>query len=261
MNLSVVIVNYNSREKTANCVRSIYDNCNNHNFEVIVVDNNSVEDIEPLKLEFPGIKLIKNHINSGMGAGNNIGIKSARYEYLLILNADTEITPGAIESMTAVLEGNSTVGIVGPKLVYPDGERQVSCYRFPRFLMPIYRRTFLGKLFPTYLNEYLYLSKDLDQEIEVDWLMGSCYLMKRQLMAELRGFDERFFMYFEDTDLCRRVHARGLGVVYCPSAVVVHYHGRASAKAHWSVSIFTNRMTRIHLISWLKYFLKWSFQK
>ncbi len=125
--------------------------------------------------------------------------------------------------------------------------------------MPLFRRTFLGRLNRTYLNNYLMKNTNLDEEQNADWLMGSCLLLSRELFVKLNGFDERFFMYFEDTDLCKRINNLNLNVTYLPTATVIHHHGRASAKHHWLLSLLTNKMARIHLISYLKYFVKWGF--
>lgn len=259
MDLSIIIVNYNTAAKAMNCLRSIYATANPFDFEVILVDNNSTEPLDNLLATFPQITLIRNDKNLGMGAGNNVGIRQASGEYVLILNADTEFIGSGMADLLDFIKHNPDVGIVGPKLIYPDGERQISCYRFPSLLMPIYRRTFLGKLNAQYLDDYLYQRSNLDEPLEVDWIMGSCLLLSRELLNKLGGFDERFFMYFEDTDLCRRIKQLGLKAIYNPTVTVKHYHGRASAKEHWSISIFTNKMTRIHLLSWLKYFWKWKF--
>jgi GT2 family glycosyltransferase len=210
-----------------------------------------------LKEEFSGITLIKSERNAGMGAGNNIGATTAKGEYLLILNPDTELHKDALKTMFDYLKANVQTGLVGPKLIYPDGERQVSCYRYPNILLPFLRRTILGRFNKKYLDSYLMNNANLDEIQRVDWLMGSCFLLKKELFDQLGGFDERFFMYFEDTDLCKRINDIGLEVRYLPTATVIHHHGRASAKHHWLWSVLANKMARVHLISYLKYFNKW----
>lgn len=259
MDISILIVTYNQFEKAKTCLASIFaSRMGNLSFEVIVVDNASTEgDPNTFKELFPKIKLIKSEKNFGMGSGNNLAFTEATGEYLLILNPDTELHTDAIATMLAYLKTNGNVGMVGPKLIYPDGEEQLSCYRFPNLLLPLLRRTFLGRLNKKYLDSYLMKNANLDEIQKVDWLMGSCLLLPAALFKKLGGFDERFFMYFEDTDLCKRIHAANLDVVYLPSATVIHHHGRASAKQHWIRSIFTNRMARVHLTSYIKYFLKW----
>lgn len=258
-NLSIVIVTYNDFEKVKACLASIFDShLGDITFEVIVADNASLTgDVDSLMVGFPQIKIIRLPKNLGMGAGNNRAAKEANGDYLLILNPDTELHTNAIATMLEYLTSNAEAGIIGPKLIYPDGERQISCYRFPNLFMPLFRRTFLGKLLPKYLDNYLMTNASLDEIQNVDWLMGSCLMLSMKLFRELKGFDERFFMYFEDTDLCKRISRLKLNVVYLPTATVIHHHGRASAKNHWLWSILSNRMARIHLMSYLKYFQKW----
>jgi len=258
MELSIIIVTYNCLEKTKVCLRSIFAHAvPDLNFEVIIVDNNSTENIDSLTRDFPQIKLIKNQANLGMGAGNNIGVKEASGKYLLILNPDTELKPNTLDLLLRYAKEHPEVGVIGPKIMYPDGERQISCYRFPDFFMPLYRRTFFGQINKSYLKNYLMQNFDLDQTTQADWLMGSCLLIPAEIFRAVGGFDERFFMYFEDTDLCRKIWAINKKIIYFPFAEIIHHHGRASAKSHWLVSIFKNKMARIHVISHLKYFLKW----
>lgn len=259
MDLSIIIVTHNQFDKVRVCLKSIFNHQPDLQFEIIVVDNGSKEgNPDVLKTEFPEIRLIKQE-NLGMGAGNNRGAKEATGEYLLILNPDTEIMPGSIKSMIDCHKSDPSAGLVGPKLLYPDGERQISCYRFPDIFLPFFRRTFLGKFRQSYLDYYLFKNVDLDKTQEVDWVMGSCLLLKKSLYDELGGFDERFFMYFEDTDLCKRINRKGLKIIYHPDSAIIHHHGRASAKNHWFVSLLTNKMARVHVYSYLKYFAKWGF--
>lgn len=261
MNISVIIVNYNQLEKTKVCLASVFaSRIGDLTYEAIVLDNAStIGDADELNNEFNDLKVIKSAKNLGMGAGNNLAIKEAIGDYILILNPDTELHVDAISIMHEYLASNADCGLVGPKLIYPDGERQVSCYRFPNIFLPILRRTMIGKLFPGYLRQYLLGDIDLEKAQGVDWLMGSCLMLSRDLFNQLGGFDERFFMYFEDTDLCKKIHNQRLGVTYLPSATVIHHHGRASAKHYWLTSLFINKMARVHVYSYLKYFLKWGF--
>ena len=154
---------------------------------------------------------------------------------------------------------------MGPKLLYPDGTLQLSCSRFPNFFIPILRRTFLGEYFKKIRDSFMMKDFDHNSIREVDWLMGSCLMFKKnQVDNEGKSFspsfDERYFMYFEDTDLGRTFKSRGLKVVYNPEAVVIHDHARESAKHSWYIAIFTDKITWIHIESWLKYFIKWGFK-
>jgi len=261
MDLSVVIVNYKSRKKTADCVRSVRStDLVGFSYEIILVDNASGDGSgEALAKEFPDLKYLVSDRNLGMGGGNNLGADAASGEFLLILNPDTLLRTDSIRLMLEFLKNRTDVGLVGPKLIYPDGQLQYSCLRFPSLLMPFYRRTFIGKLAKKQLDKFMMLDYDHGSTKEVDWLMGSCMLIRRDLFVKLKGFDERFFMYFEDTDLCRRVWHSGQKVAYLPQAVVTHDHGRGSAENLWYLAPFTNKLSRVHIASWIKYSLKWKF--
>jgi len=261
MDLSIIIVNYNNREKLINCLNSL-QLIVSLNYEIIVVDNASGDDLKDLAGKFPKIKLIMSPRNLGMGGGNNLGIAAAQGEYILILNPDTIIKDQAINILWRYLSNNLSVGLVGPKLLYPDNSLQSSCARFPTFFMPILRRTFLGNYFAGLRDSFTMNDFDHNSIKSVDWLMGSCLMFKKQLTLPAGQifkpqFDERYFMYFEDIDLCRQLWTKGFRVVYNPEAVVIHDHQRDSAKNPWYIALFRDKITWIHIGSWFKYFIKW----
>jgi len=262
MDLSIIIVNYNTKEKTLACLRSLHEaDFSGLTKEILLIDNHSLESIEvEAKSVINDLIYIQNNENVGMGAGNNVGIRRSQGDYVLILNPDTQVEAGAIKTMLNYLQKNQDTGLVGPELIYPDGAPQDSCYRYPNLILPLVRRTFLGGFAKDYLDYYLMKNLDLTKPQAVDWIMGSCLLIRKEVLNKVGLFDERFFMYFEDTDLCRRINNSGFKVVYLPTARVVHFHGRASAKKHWLVAIFANKMSRIHLYSLLKYSIKWKFK-
>ncbi len=262
MDLSIIIVNYNSKAKALNCLESIgRADLAGIDYEVIVVDNNSRDGIsEAIKSGFPKAKFIQSERNRGMGGGNNLGVRGAAGEYLLILNPDTMVKEDSIKTMLEAERQDPQIGLLGPKLLYRNGRLQYSCLRFPKLLTPIYRRTFLGKFAERHLDQFLMKDYDHETRRQVDWVQGSCMLIKRSLFTDLAGFDERFFMYFEDTDLCRRIRQAGFKVMYDPRAIVIHDHERASASDSWYIAPFTNRLSQIHLASWIKYFIKWKFR-
>ena len=265
MDLSIVIVNYKSKHKLDACLKSIKSSdLGGYSYEIIVVENNSGDNLDYLKDLYPDLKLIVSPKNLGMGGGNNLGIKEAKGDYILILNPDTVLKPDAIYILLKFLKENKSVGLVGPQLLNPDGSLQFSCSRFPSFFIPVLRRTFLGDYFK-YIRERFTMSEINHNEIQpVDWLMGSCIMFKKRLLlADGREyyprFDERYFMYFEDTDLCKTIINNGYQVIYNPQAVVIHDHARESAKNPWYIALFKDKITWIHISSWLKYFLKWGF--
>ena len=267
MDLSIIIVNYKSKNKLETCLDSIFKaGIKDLTFEIILVENNSGDDLTPLLKLASNIKLIVSEKNLGMGGGNNLGIKAAQGEYILILNPDTVIKNNAISVLFNYIKNNSNTGIVGPKLLNPDNSLQYSCSRFPKFYMPILRRTFLGKYFKDDRDRFQMREFNHDVIGEVDWMLGSALMFKKKL-AKADGkffepkFDERYFMYFVDTDLNRSMWVNGFKVIYNPEAVLIHDHARQSAKYPWYKAIFLDPLARRHIDSWIKYFLKWGLQK
>ncbi|PIT95407.1 hypothetical protein COT98_00050 [Candidatus Falkowbacteria bacterium CG10_big_fil_rev_8_21_14_0_10_39_9] len=255
MDLSIIIVNYKSKLKTAHCLEAIFkSDLKSLKFEVILVDNASGDNLDDMMGGRPELKLIYSSGNLGMGGGNNLGIKEAKGKYVLILNPDTVVYSNAIYILFYYLETHPEVYIVGPKLLNTDGTLQASCSRFPKVYTPILRRTFLGEYFKSNRDSFMMTDFDHADIREVDWLMGSCLLVRHD---GWEGFDERFFMYFEDIDVCRRAWRFQKKVVYNPRATVIHDHARESAKNPWYIAPFTDKLTREHIKSWIKYFWKW----
>lgn len=257
MDLSIIILNYKQKGLVKQCLKGIQSLALSFDYEVVVVDNNSKDGCLGLvKEEFgedPRIKTIQSNKNLGMGAGNNLGIRIARGKHILVMNPDIVIFKNTVEKMLDFMEGNERVGILAPKLLNPDGSVQASCFRFPDFWRPLYRRTFLGKTRwgRERLNHFLMNDWDRQSSQQVDWALGACLLIRKEPLDGIGLFDERFFLFFEDIDLCRRVKNFGLEVWYLAEAQMIHYPHRLSAKRIFSRSV------RAHLISQAKYFLKW----
>ncbi|NCN22479.1 glycosyltransferase family 2 protein, partial [Candidatus Falkowbacteria bacterium] len=251
--------------KLENCLNSIYGaDLSFLNYEVIVVENASGDELFDLQEKYNFNLMISNK-NLGMGEGNNLGIKEARAQHILILNPDTVINSEAFKILFERLSSEADIGLIGPKLVYPDGSLQSSCSRFPIFFVPILRRTFLGEFFKKTRDIFMMTDFDHKTTREVDWLMGSCLMLKKSWALENGEiyqpmFDSRYFMYFEDIDLCREIKKHGKKIVYEPRAVVIHDHARDSAKNPWYIALFKDKITWVHIFSWLKYFMKWGFR-
>jgi GT2 family glycosyltransferase len=197
-----------------------------------------------------------------MGAGNNLGIKESRGNFILVLNPDTVVNKNAIEILFNYLKEHEDVGLIGPKLLYPDGSLQLSCSHFPGFFIPILRRTFLGDYFKNERDGFMMKNFDHNSISEVDWLMGSCLMFRKKIKLSSGQifspkFDERYFMYFEDIDLARQMNSKGQKVVYNPEAIIIHDHQRQSAKHPWYLAIFLDVLAWHHIGSWFKYFIKW----
>jgi len=260
MDISIVILNYKSKGFTLNCIKSIKEaDFGGLKYEIIVVDNNSDDNIKDiLNWQYPEAKFIQNRSNLGMGAGNNVGLKQAQGDYLVVMNPDTIAMPDTFLLLHQYMQAHPRAGVVGPQQLNPDQSIQNSCFREYKMLTPVYRRTPLGGLPIAKKDIDLFLMKDFDHksEREVPWLLGSFLFLRRAALEQAGFFDERYFMYFEDADLCRSLRQKGWAVVYFPAARIIHNHLRQSAQIAW-YKFFTNRMTRYHIASWLKYKRKW----
>jgi len=256
MSLSIVIVNHNTCEVLKECLQSIRTGLEMKTFEIFVVDNDSDDDsVKMVRDNFPGVKIIANQTNRGYSKAINQAIKASSGKYILGLNADTIIKSGAIQTLLSFMENNPACGVAGPKLLYPDGDLQYSCRTFQTIRTTLFRRTILGRIFPrsTVLRDHLMLDWDHYSEREVDWLQGSVLMMRRSSIDQTGPMDERYFLYFEDVDLCYRMKNAGWKVCYVPQAEIIHYYKRGS----YGNSLF-NRDLFIHLTSMLRYHDKWS---
>jgi len=264
MDISFIILNYKNKGLLKNCLKSIVaSDLGNLRYEIIVVDNNSGDGVkETLGENFAGVIFMQASRNLGMGAGNNLGIRQASGKYLAVLNPDTVVLPDAVKKMRDFMEKNQPIGIVGPKLINPDGSLQYTRCRFPSFLTPIYRRTPLQKLKRIKRQLDLYLTKDQNYDVasQADWLYGACLFIRREALDKVGYFDERYFLGFEDADFCRRMRKANYEVWYYPASVIIHYPHRFSGEGNWLTGIF-NESIRIHIASWLKYFFKWGLAK
>jgi GT2 family glycosyltransferase len=262
MDISIIVVNYKSKEKLKNCLLSIERSAmRNISFEVIVVENDSGDIIDDFVNNFSWTKLIKSQKNLGMGGGNNLGIKHSRGNYILISNPDIVFEKDCIFNLYNFLKNHHNVALVGPKLLNPDRSLQYSCAHFPKIYLPLLRRTAIGNFFPNFLDKYFLKHESYDKIKEVDWLLGACFLVRRKEMflKEDKLFDERYFMYFEDVDLCRRIKEKSKKVIYLPASIAIHDHLRSSARLAWYLAIFKDKLARQHIISWWRYFIKWKF--
>lgn len=237
MKFSVVIVNYASWPLTAGCVASLFAT-NYEDFEVIVVDNDGLDASEPPKL--PNVvRLIQNRENAGFGRACNQGIAAATGEYVVLINPDTVVEESFFERMRAFFEEHTGVGIVGPRILDAGGGLQLSARREISIVSGLLGRTsLLTRLFPksTFVKGQFPAVSELDHPTAVDWVSGACMVARREVLTNLGGFDERFFMYFEDADLCRRMRGAGWFVYYLPGVEVVHQTGgssRSRPKAIW----------------------------
>ncbi len=253
--LSIVILNWNARPYLQACLASIFEQKWAHQIEVIVVDNHSLLDdsVAVVRRYFPGAILIENPQNSGFSAGNNLGYRSANGENVLFLNPDTVVEAGALDFLLDWLENRPEVGAIGPRMTYPDGVLQHSARAFPSFGAGLFRNSFLGRLFPKnpWSRGYLMADADQNQERAVDWLSGSALLARRAALEQIATpngpWDEDYFMYCEDIDLCYRLMGAGFSRFYVPGATIQHHIGKSSDFAQGQ------SIRRHHLAMWMFY--------
>ncbi|MBU0731522.1 glycosyltransferase [Patescibacteria group bacterium] len=259
MKLSLVILNYNSANLLRLCLKNIYSIDIPFEYEVIVVDNASTDNSCPMvKEKYPQAKCVFSKKNIGHAAGNNLGIKEAKGEYIVILNTDIIIpSPDVIQRVVDFMDTHPDVAILGPKLVNGDGTIQNSCLRPYRLMTPIYRRTPLGNLSAAKkdLARHLMLDFAHDETREVDWILGACMFVRKSALEKIGQFNEAFFLYFADYELCDRARENGYKVYYYADSDIIHYHRRESAtKSEWpGFAVIMNNTTRVHMKDYIKY--------
>jgi len=244
----------------ARCLRYARKAAEDLDAEILVADSETGEETEALmREEFPDVRFFPHERNVGMGALANAGLENARGEFVFLINYDSIIECETVERLGDYLAKHEDAGLVAPKVLNFDGTLQHTCFRFYTPFTIVYRRTPIGRLpfARKHLNRFAMKEKDHDNLLEPDWVMGSAMMVRREEVLAMGGFDSRFFMYFEDTDLCRRYWERGKRVVYLPEAVIYHLHGKGSAKGGLWRSLLCNKLTRIHIMSAIKYFLKY----
>ena len=262
MKLSIIILNYNTKNLLRLCLKNLLSLDLQFPHEIIVVDNASKDNSsEMMKNIYPQITLIKSEKNIGHARGNNLGIKKASGNYILIINTDIIFTKSAdLEKVLDYMDHNPKIAIVGPKLINGSGSIQNSCYRRYNFFTPIYRRTPLGGLkFARHdLQRHLMWDFDHMQTKEVDWILGACMFIRKDFLHKFGFFDKNFFLYFADYELCDRAKNAGYQVYYFHDTKIVHYHKRESAQgAIWAgLGSFLNYTTRVHIKDWIRYLIK-----
>lgn len=232
---TVSIVNWNTRQELADCLQSILEQRKSADLEVFVVDNGSSDgSAEMVASEFSeSVELIANSENRGFGAAHNQAIARCSGRYVFVLNPDCRILqPDLLRKMIDYMDKHRDIGMMGPRIVNPDGSLQFSARRFPPMFAGLFRHTVLGKLFPNnrFVKGYLMTNVDHSRIMDVDWLSGSALMVRRETFEEIGLFDERFFMYCEDVDWCKRAHDAGWRVLYYPEVELSHRIGAASDK-------------------------------
>jgi N-acetylglucosaminyl-diphospho-decaprenol L-rhamnosyltransferase len=241
--IAAVLVNYNAGQELRAALQSIREDLVGREWEGVVVDNASADGSPAIVAEFaPNVRLVRNLENVGFGRGVNQGVAATTAPFVLIMNPDCRLVAGAIAVLEQQLRRHPECAIVGPRILDPDGSVQGSARGDPDMLTGLFGRTSaLRKLLPTLSvsrrNVVSHaVTGDGEESGGVDWLSGACMLARRDAFEKAHGFDERYFLYWEDADLCRRLRALGYHVRYVPGATAIHRVGHSSQRARASAT-------------------------
>ncbi|MBI5214824.1 MAG: glycosyltransferase family 2 protein [Ignavibacteriae bacterium] len=229
--VSIIIVTYNSASYIEQCIHSIHEHSQQTSFEIIIVDNCSLDTtVQIIESKFPQAKIFQNQHNVGFASANNQGIEASEGKYILLLNPDTEFKSNLLQESLTFLKHHPDVGCVGPQILNVDGSIQRTGVSFPSLWNSFVEIFFLEQLFPStrIFGRHRRLFDNPNEEHIVDYLQGSCLMFPKQVLQKLAGMDERFFLYFEETDLCYRLKQEGWKTVYVPQAKLLHYGGSGS---------------------------------
>ena len=260
MELSIIVTSYKNPQLLKVCLDSLRKKVKDISYELIVAEGEVEEATEIMMREdFPEAKFFPFKENVGFQALLKKSIEASSGEYILLLNGDIIVKENSVAELLGYIKSHPDVGMVGPKLLNFDGSPQASTFRFYKPMTIVYRRTFLGKL--PFAKKHLkwFQMEDVDhtKEMGADWIMGSALMVSRRAIEKVGLMDERFFMYMEDVDWCRRFWENGFKVIYYPGMSMHHYHGKGSAKGGVLRSLMLNKYTWIHISSATKYFWKY----
>lgn len=239
IDVSIILVNYKTPELSLGAIEAVHRSLSEYRYEIILVDNYSCDGlIERATVEYPHISLILNNENMGFAKANNQGMQIASGRYILLLNSDTVIQPDTLETMISFMDAHSNVGASGCKVVLPNGELDKACRRgFPTPSASFYYAFGFSKLFPNVprFNQYQLGYLDPDESYPVDCLVGAFMMVRREVINQVGGLDEEFFMYGEDIDWCYRIKQAGWEIYYYPKTSITHYKGASSRRKPFKI--------------------------
>jgi GT2 family glycosyltransferase len=253
MELSIIIVSWNAKEFLGNCLKSIYSHRPSKEFEVVVVDNCSSDGSgRMLETDFPQVVLIKNEANYGFAKANNIGIRHSRGKYLVLVNSDVEVQAGCFDKICEFMDQNPRIGLSGPLILNSDESVQASCRKFPSLWRSFCEAAWLNQIFnnSSFFSAERMLFFRHDSTRRVNVLSGCFWAARRDALGDVGLLDERFFIYAEDMDWCRRFWESGWEVVFYPEARAIHHSGGSSNNAPLR---FSQEQLKARLQYWKKY--------
>ncbi|MGZ3594258.1 MAG: glycosyltransferase family 2 protein [Syntrophales bacterium] len=228
MDISIIIVNWNTRDLLQNCLESIYKTISDISYEIICVDNASTDgSVSMLQEKYPQVRLIQNEENRGFGAANNQAMRIMKGRYALLLNSDAVLTDNAVRELFAFMEARSDAAMACGQLLNADGSKQNSVAGFPNLLSLLTNTSLLEYLFP---KRYPSKRYNHDKPIEVDSCIGACLLARKKAIEEVGMFDERYFFFFEETDWAYQMRSAGWNIFHVPTALIYHLQGQSIGK-------------------------------
>lgn len=228
VDLSIVIVAWNVRDLVLDCLESIRDVKLGFSYEVIVIDNGSADGtVQAVSEKYPEARVLALPRNIGFGAGNNRGLEIMRGRHAVLLNSDTIVLPGGLETCVAYLDAHPEVGVVGPQLLNPDRSKQNCIHNSPTLISELVGQSLLRRLFP---RRYPSKLVDYSAPLEVEAVLGACLFVRREVIGQVGLIDEDYFFFLEETDWCHRIRAAGWKVHHLPDAFVVHLYGESTKK-------------------------------
>lgn len=256
MDLSIIIVSWNVKEILRENLRNIFSSIPESEYgfkcEVIVVDNNSADgSVDMIRAEFPQVRVIANGQNLGFAKANNQAILESSGRYVLLLNPDMKALPNTFKNMLDWMDAHPETGIAGCKLVKEDGDILPHVRRYPAIWDQLAIVLKLPHLFPGVLDKYLYRDFDYSKEAEVDSIRGSFFMIRRKVIDDIGGLDERYFIWFEEVDYCRQASLSGWKIMYTPAATCIDLVGKSFSQ------VKRGKTQEYFRDSMLKYFQKW----
>jgi GT2 family glycosyltransferase len=245
--VSIIVIAHEVRDEVLACFQSVEEHAGDVSVECFLIDNASTDGTaDAVAARFPQVELIVLETNEGLPARNH-GLRRARGRHRMFIDSDALLTPGALSTMVEALEEDPAVGLVGPRLIYPDGELQLSTRRFPPLLLPVLRRPPLGRFFedgPT-IRRHLMAGEAHDRRRRVEYVIGACQLFRAEAQAAAGEIDQRIWFGHDDADWCFTMRDAGWEILYVPDAEVVHDYRRTSAQK--PLSSFAMRQLAAHV--------------
>jgi GT2 family glycosyltransferase len=256
MDVSIIVVNWNTKSLLRDCLASVYEQSRGVDFEIIVVDNASTDGSkEMIRNDFPKVVLIENNKNSGFAAANNQGINVAKGRYVLLLNSDTIVLDDCIANIVSFADTQPRAGVVGCRVLNSDRTLQPTCFMFPSVLNLFLSSSYLYKLFPK--NRFFGRERmtwwNANDVREVDIIKGCFMLIRREAIEQVGRMDENFFMYAEETDWCYRFRKSGWKVMFAPVGEIIHYGGQSTTQIPVAMIV----QLRLSILKFIKKHYSW----